>query len=72
MFSLKLTRLLWTPVNRDSGYLLCPESQTLMGYLHSAYFHCRIPVLNVELYPVKMLTDFYELIRFCYLKIVPK
>lgn len=35
-----------------------------MGYLRTAYFHCHIPVLNIELYPVKMLTDFYELIQF--------
>ena len=60
IISPKLTGLLWTTVNTDNVHFLCPELQILVyrkpcfmdtGYLRTVYFHCHIPVLNVDNVP---------------------
>ena len=62
IFSLKLTRFIRTPVNRDNGHfsvsrvtnslcIYCQPRFTDTGYLHTVYFHCHNYVTIVDIVP---------------------
>ena len=88
IFSLKLTRLIRTPVNMGNGHFSVsrvtnshtsstPLTDTGCMYL---YAHCLFSLFSLSqlcavvdiMYPVQIMTDFYGLIRIYYKKTVAK